>query len=171
MYEGWEAADVPTAMFTILEHVAPLSNSEAVTLAISFARYVLHLAKDNSAHDAISAAERWLVAPTEQNTKQALAAATNAQNACKKLKAENIINSCAICSARDSAVTAWACGSGRDDYVDYAASTMSISIGTAMMDPENTKTREQINFGICELIRKVISNPFAKPRPYASELP
>jgi hypothetical protein len=171
MYDGWEASDVPTAMFTILEYVDPISQSEAVTLAIEFAKSVIHLAEDKSAYEAVYAAERWLVSPNGQNTRLALLAATTAHNVCKETLGINLTKAFAISAAEYSAVTAWACGSERDDYVEYAGSIIGVTVRAALMDPDNTRTREQIQFEICELIRKVISNPFARPRSLSSELP
>ena len=164
LYAVWLVCHDPDTMFSILEHISPLSMSKAVNLSIQFAKSVLHIAETNTATAAILAAERWLSSPsslTSQNSCDAANAAHNDGNCLSKgnITSRTMARSGANFTACFAAATAWACGTERSNYSDYTASSAH-AMRWALGGPE---TRTETDWKICEIIRKHIANPFSKP--------
>ena len=84
MAEVWEECTRPDWLFWILKHYRPLTKTEAVSLAVTFAEGALRdgtLATDTRPQEAIAAAKAWLDNPNGETARAAGAAADAARAA------------------------------------------------------------------------------------------
>jgi hypothetical protein len=164
LHAVWLACHDPDTMFAILEHISPPSMPKAVSLAIYFAKSVLHIAETKSAVAAILAAESWLSNPSMLTCQKSCDAAIDAFNDGNSLSGTNsttqtTARTSATFTACFAASTAWACGRGLSNYFHYTASAAHATRWAL----SGYETRTETDWRICEIIREHIANPFSKP--------
>ena len=156
MNEAWEQCDNPEWMFWILEKFGETSKLDAVAIAILFACSILHLAKDDSAVEAILAAEKWRLDPSKINSDLAYSASKAAYNAGNRTDVCDYPSAACLFAAFRAAATAWACGHANANFWGHVDSCATAVRWTA----KNSEERANINKANCQIVREVVANPF-----------
>lgn len=172
MAQVWESCERPDLMFWLLRRSIPLTQGQAVRLAIAFAETVLeHIPEgEDRPHKAIEAARNWLKEPTEENriaagdaADAAYAAANAAANAAGSAADAAYASSAAhdtADAARAATTTSYAAAdAARSAYAAaYAAHAAGDTAAGAFSSANAAYVEAQRKQ--CEIIREVIQNPF-----------
>lgn len=163
MSEVWEACERPDWMFWLLRRSIPLTQGQAVRLAIAFAENCLGFVPEGEdrPHKAIEAAKKWLKEPTEENRIAAGDAADAAYAAAGAAAgaAADAAGAAADAAYADEAAYSAADAARSASAAAYAAAyaagdTAAVAFLSASAAYANVQRKQ------CETIREVIPNPF-----------